>query len=166
METSSLVFTNAMATRPEDFPESFYDEQSIFKIDVNKVEGYLILLGRADICNPDLKTPTTEEKMACLNLSYQAITSGNILDVSFGSAKDDRIKEVKSFLQTLTDERLHLEVVQAYTAMFQELRDFHINHASSDKECWCCEYRGEEAEEKRICASEIGNAFRNLEMLF
>ena len=83
--------------KPEGFPLTFFDEASIFKADKNKLEGFIILLGRSDIVNPHMASPPTEaEEIANLTLSFNAITSGNVLDTCFGSGPQSRprIREV------------------------------------------------------------------------
>lgn len=86
-----------LSVKPEGFPLTFFDEASIFKADRSKLDGFIILLGRSDIVNPHMASPPTEaEELANLTLSFNAITSGNVLDTCFGTGPQSRprIREV------------------------------------------------------------------------
>jgi hypothetical protein len=74
----------------------FFDPSSIFAVPVHILDGYLILLGRQQAVgsNPAREellnlqalstSPTKDPSTSDIELRFQAIVNGNVLDVCFG----------------------------------------------------------------------------------
>ena len=100
-------------------PELLYDRDAIFALQPHVIDGYLILLGKPEVAKGETCKPGGAD-LGDLDLQFQALQSGNVLDACFGASsapstlpsasaaaaasaggKERAVKEAKEFLGRL-----------------------------------------------------------------
>ena len=132
-------------------PELLYDRDAIFALQPHVIDGYLILLGKPEVAKGETCKPGGAD-LGDLDLQFQALQSGNVLDACFGASsapstlpsasaaaaaaaaasaggKERAVKEAKEFLGRLggaadpKGRQAKQQAVAAYAEIFVRLKE-------------------------------------------
>ena len=164
--------------KKEGVPAILFDQASIFALAPHIVDGYLILLGKPEAatgasCKPDGLSDGD------LDLQFQALSSGNVLDACFGvqassptaASNAKAAKEAKEFLTGLAllpepkGRQVKRLAVAAYAEIFLKVKEHKQATEGAGKGgmafvCCCLPSPiGESEPLKQKCLAEINAAF-------